>query len=168
KAPVDTEVAIHRIRITLTSRNVKSLEKVINRDLIRGAKEKNLKVKGPVLLRHRQTGSGKWKPRSFPIQMRLYATRALFPQVVQVIPDKPVEPSVPCLVGRDGKPLMRNGVLEGHPSEDELFEEDDLDMSLLPQNVKITTSLLPLSHILNVCGPNANSRLHGFLFVRSF
>ena len=27
KAPVETEVAIHRIRITLTSRNVKSLEK---------------------------------------------------------------------------------------------------------------------------------------------
>ncbi|KAM9337730.1 LOW QUALITY PROTEIN: small ribosomal subunit protein uS10 [Symphorus nematophorus] len=47
KAPVETEVAIHRIRITLTSRNVKSLEKVCA-DLIRGAKEKNLKVKGPV------------------------------------------------------------------------------------------------------------------------
>uniref|UniRef100_A0AAQ4RPP0 Small ribosomal subunit protein uS10 n=1 Tax=Gasterosteus aculeatus aculeatus TaxID=481459 RepID=A0AAQ4RPP0_GASAC len=47
KAPVDTEVAIHRIRITLTSRNVKSLEKVCA-DLIRGAKEKSLKVKGPV------------------------------------------------------------------------------------------------------------------------
>ncbi|CAL8311134.1 unnamed protein product [Merluccius merluccius] len=46
KAP-ETEVAIHRIRITLTSRNVKSLEKVCA-DLIRGAKEKNLKVKGPV------------------------------------------------------------------------------------------------------------------------
>ncbi|XP_032406731.1 kinesin-like protein KIF20A [Xiphophorus hellerii] len=59
---------------------------------------------------------------------------AIAKQVVQVIPNKPAEPSVPCLVGRDGKPLMRNGVLEGHPSEDELFEEDDLDMSLLPQN----------------------------------
>ncbi|XP_017270475.1 40S ribosomal protein S20 [Kryptolebias marmoratus] len=47
KAPVETEVAIHRIRITLTSRNVKSLEKVCA-DLIRGAKDKNLKVKGPV------------------------------------------------------------------------------------------------------------------------
>uniref|UniRef100_A0A8C5PGU3 Small ribosomal subunit protein uS10 domain-containing protein n=1 Tax=Leptobrachium leishanense TaxID=445787 RepID=A0A8C5PGU3_9ANUR len=46
KAPVDQEVAIHRIRITLTSRNVKSLEKVCA-DLIRGAKEKNLKVKVP-------------------------------------------------------------------------------------------------------------------------
>ncbi|XP_006889520.1 PREDICTED: 40S ribosomal protein S20-like [Elephantulus edwardii] len=47
KTSVEPEVAIHRIRITLTSRNVKSLEKVCA-DLIRGAKEKNLKVKGPV------------------------------------------------------------------------------------------------------------------------
>ncbi|XP_034274506.1 small ribosomal subunit protein uS10-like [Pantherophis guttatus] len=45
KAPVEQEVAIYQIRITLTSRNVKSLEKVCA-DLIRGAKEKNLKVKG--------------------------------------------------------------------------------------------------------------------------
>ncbi|XP_043843547.1 40S ribosomal protein S20-like [Dromiciops gliroides] len=44
---VEPEVAIHQIRITLTSCNVKSLEKVCA-DLIRGAKEKNLKVKGPV------------------------------------------------------------------------------------------------------------------------
>merc|ERR1719402_1199369 len=44
---VEEEVQVHRIRITLTSRNVKSLEKVCG-DLIRGAKEKELKVKGPV------------------------------------------------------------------------------------------------------------------------
>eukprot|EP00178_Gracilaria_changii_P015377 TRINITY_DN4303_c0_g1_i1.p1 TRINITY_DN4303_c0_g1~~TRINITY_DN4303_c0_g1_i1.p1 ORF type:complete len:121 (+),score=18.23 TRINITY_DN4303_c0_g1_i1:54-416(+) len=37
----------YRIRITLTSRNVKALEKVSS-DLIRGAKEQNLKVQGPV------------------------------------------------------------------------------------------------------------------------
>uniref|UniRef100_A0A8D2AWL7 Small ribosomal subunit protein uS10 domain-containing protein n=1 Tax=Sciurus vulgaris TaxID=55149 RepID=A0A8D2AWL7_SCIVU len=47
KTPVEPEVAIHRIRITLTSCNVKSLQKVCA-DLIRGAKEKNLRVKGPV------------------------------------------------------------------------------------------------------------------------
>ena len=41
------EQVIHRIRITLTSRNVKSLEKVCS-DLIKGAKDKELKVKGPV------------------------------------------------------------------------------------------------------------------------
>ncbi|KAB0389939.1 hypothetical protein E2I00_000303 [Balaenoptera physalus] len=47
KTPMEPEVAIHQIRITLNSRNVKSLKKVCA-DLIRGAKEKNLKVKGPV------------------------------------------------------------------------------------------------------------------------
>uniref|UniRef100_A0A8C8YC59 Small ribosomal subunit protein uS10 domain-containing protein n=1 Tax=Prolemur simus TaxID=1328070 RepID=A0A8C8YC59_PROSS len=46
KIPLEPEVAIHRIRITLTSGKVKSLEKVCA-DLIKGAKEKNLKVKGP-------------------------------------------------------------------------------------------------------------------------
>ncbi|EFJ49360.1 hypothetical protein VOLCADRAFT_109739 [Volvox carteri f. nagariensis] len=38
---------IHRIRITLTSKDVKNLEKV-SADLIKGAKDKQLKVKGPV------------------------------------------------------------------------------------------------------------------------
>ena len=47
KTPVGPEVAIHQIRITLISHNVKSLEKVCA-DLIRGSKEKNLKAKGPV------------------------------------------------------------------------------------------------------------------------
>ncbi|GMH32256.1 hypothetical protein BSKO_00090 [Bryopsis sp. KO-2023] len=41
------ELQAHRIRITLTSRNYKNLEKVCT-DLIKGAKEKDLKVKGPV------------------------------------------------------------------------------------------------------------------------
>ncbi|XP_006839650.1 PREDICTED: 40S ribosomal protein S20-like [Chrysochloris asiatica] len=49
KMPVEPEVAIHRIRITLTSHNVKSLEKVCA-DLIRDAKDKNLRVKGPVMM----------------------------------------------------------------------------------------------------------------------
>lgn len=47
KTPMELEVVIHRIRITLTSRNVKYLENVCA-DLTRGAKEKNLKVKGTV------------------------------------------------------------------------------------------------------------------------
>ncbi|KAJ1553585.1 40S ribosomal protein S20 [Cladochytrium tenue] len=38
---------IHRIRITLTSRNVANLEKVCS-DLVSRAKDKQLKVKGPV------------------------------------------------------------------------------------------------------------------------
>uniref|UniRef100_A0A6N2MXW9 Small ribosomal subunit protein uS10 domain-containing protein n=1 Tax=Salix viminalis TaxID=40686 RepID=A0A6N2MXW9_SALVM len=37
---------IHRIRITLSSKNIKNLEKVCA-DLIRGAKDKSLRVKGP-------------------------------------------------------------------------------------------------------------------------
>ena len=43
----DRERRGQRIRITLTSKNVANLEKVCA-DLIRGAKEKRLKVKGPV------------------------------------------------------------------------------------------------------------------------
>merc|ERR1712018_573701 len=45
--PAAEEGPIHRIRITLTSKNVKSLEKGCA-DLIKGAKDKELKVKGPV------------------------------------------------------------------------------------------------------------------------
>ena len=47
KIPVEPEVAIHWIRITLTSHSLKSLEKECAY-LIRGVKEKNLKVKGPL------------------------------------------------------------------------------------------------------------------------
>uniref|UniRef100_A0A8D0BSV5 Small ribosomal subunit protein uS10 domain-containing protein n=1 Tax=Salvator merianae TaxID=96440 RepID=A0A8D0BSV5_SALMN len=49
KTLVEQEVPIHRIGITLTSQKVKSLETVCA-DLIRGAKEASLKVKGPVHL----------------------------------------------------------------------------------------------------------------------
>jgi len=44
-----TEAPIHRIRITLTSRKPKALEKVCD-DLIRGARQKRLKHSGPVRL----------------------------------------------------------------------------------------------------------------------
>merc|ERR1712006_76790 len=44
---MDEEARIHKIRIYLTSRNVKSLEKVCA-DLIKGAKDKRLLCKGPV------------------------------------------------------------------------------------------------------------------------
>ncbi|KAH8418713.1 hypothetical protein KR009_012036 [Drosophila setifemur] len=53
-APKDIEnphgvdsASVHRIRITLTSRNVRSLENVC-RDLINGAKNQDMRVKGPV------------------------------------------------------------------------------------------------------------------------
>merc|ERR1719203_1074658 len=45
----DSDAPIHRIRITLTSRKVKALEKVCE-DLIRGAKQKRLRHSGPVRL----------------------------------------------------------------------------------------------------------------------
>lgn len=45
--PGQETAPIHRIRITLTSRNVRSLEKVCT-DLIQGAKKQKLRVKGPV------------------------------------------------------------------------------------------------------------------------
>nr|QBH73567.1 40S ribosomal protein S20 [Carausius morosus] len=45
--PATEAQTIHRIRITLTSRTVRSLEKVCA-DLINGAKKQNLRVKGPV------------------------------------------------------------------------------------------------------------------------
>ncbi|CAI9774086.1 unnamed protein product [Fraxinus pennsylvanica] len=43
----DPQEQIHKIRITLSSKNVKNLEKVCA-DLVRGAKDKMLRVKGPV------------------------------------------------------------------------------------------------------------------------
>ncbi|GFP92198.1 40S ribosomal protein s20-2 [Phtheirospermum japonicum] len=43
----EPQEAVHRIRITLSSKNVKNLEKVCA-DLVRGAGEKTLRVKGPV------------------------------------------------------------------------------------------------------------------------
>lgn len=60
-----------------------------------------------------------------------------------MIPDKHLESLAPCLVGHDGKPLVRNGAmdsqaLESYLSEDELLdEEDEADMSLLPQTVRL-------------------------------
>uniref|UniRef100_A0A3Q1C690 Kinesin motor domain-containing protein n=1 Tax=Amphiprion ocellaris TaxID=80972 RepID=A0A3Q1C690_AMPOC len=65
---------------------------------------------------------------------------AVAKQVVQVIPDKPLESLSACVVGRDGKPLVRNGVidseaLESFLSEEELLDdEDEADTSVLPQS----------------------------------
>ncbi|XP_068438337.1 kinesin-like protein KIF20A [Clinocottus analis] len=64
---------------------------------------------------------------------------AVAKQVMQVIPDKPRESLAPCLVGRDGRPLRNGRIdsqdLESDLSEDELLdEEDEANMSLLPQN----------------------------------
>merc|ERR1711874_413347 len=75
---MDDGAPIHRIRITLTSGNVKSLEKVCS-ELVRGAKEKQLKVKGPVrmptnVLRHttRKTPCGEGSKTWDRFQMRIH------------------------------------------------------------------------------------------------
>ncbi|XP_034491443.2 small ribosomal subunit protein uS10-like [Marmota flaviventris] len=77
KAPVE-QIVIHYIRIILTSRNVKSLDKVYA-DLIRGIKEKNLKVKGPVCMptktlriTKRKTSCGEGSKTWDPFQMRIH------------------------------------------------------------------------------------------------
>ncbi|TKC43996.1 hypothetical protein EI555_013881 [Monodon monoceros] len=68
KTPVEAEVAIHGMRITLTSRSVQSLEKVCA-DLIRSAKEKNLKMKGPTT---RKTPCGEGSKTCDRFQMRIH------------------------------------------------------------------------------------------------
>ncbi|XP_066536594.1 kinesin-like protein KIF20A isoform X2 [Hoplias malabaricus] len=64
---------------------------------------------------------------------------ALAKEVLQVIPPRSIESLAPRLIGRDGKPLLRNGVIDSQAvddylSEDELLDVDeDPDMSILPQ-----------------------------------
>lgn len=64
-----------------------------------------------------------------------------------MLPEKPQDCLAPCLVGRDGKPLVRKGLiasqaLESSLSEEELLDEqEETDMSLLPQNVSQRPSL---------------------------
>merc|ERR1712088_459077 len=65
------EQVIHRIRITLTSRTVKSLEKGCA-DLIQGAKEKELKVKGPVRMTTRKTPCGEGSKTWDRFQLRIH------------------------------------------------------------------------------------------------
>lgn len=68
--------------------------------------------------------------------------------MVQVIPDKHLESLAPCLVGHDGKPLVRNGmidnqILESYLSEEELIDgEDEADVSLMPQNVQLLLHIM--------------------------
>ncbi|EFB25234.1 hypothetical protein PANDA_004569, partial [Ailuropoda melanoleuca] len=78
KTPMETEIAIPRIRITLTSRNVKHLVKVCA-DLIKGTKEKNLKVKGavqmptkPLRITTRKTPCGEGSKTWDCFQMRIH------------------------------------------------------------------------------------------------
>mmetsp|Transcript_10270 Transcript_10270/g.15460 ORF Transcript_10270/g.15460 Transcript_10270/m.15460 type:complete len:121 (-) Transcript_10270:877-1239(-) len=97
------ESHIHRIRITLTSRNVKNLEKVCS-DLKRGAVEKKLKVMGPVrmptkILRHttRKTpcgeGSKTWDRYEMRIHKRLIDLHSPA-EIVKQITSISIEPGV--------------------------------------------------------------------------
>eukprot|EP00894_Picocystis_sp_ML_P001846 jgi/Pico_ML_1/52363/g3075.t1 len=94
---------IHRIRITLTSKSVKNLEKVCA-DLIRGAKEKGLRVKGPVRMPTKTLrvttrkspcgeGTNTWDRFELRIHKRLID---LFspPEVVKQITSISIEPGV--------------------------------------------------------------------------
>ena len=94
---------VHRIRITLTSRNVKNLEKVC-KDLINGAKTKQLKAKGPVRLptkilhittRKSPCGNGTatWDRFEMRIHKRLIDLHSA-PEVVKQITSISIEPGV--------------------------------------------------------------------------
>ncbi|NXW33303.1 RS20 protein, partial [Phaetusa simplex] len=96
KAPVEQEVAIHRIRITLTSRNVKSLEKG---DLLRAS------TKYPVLMIFLQTlrittrktpcgeGSKTWDRFQMRIHKRLIDLHSPS-EIVKQITSISIEPGV--------------------------------------------------------------------------
>lgn len=95
---VEEQAQIHRIRITLTSTNVRSLEKVCS-DLIKGAKEKELKVKGPVRMPTRKLrittrktpcgeGSKTWDHYQMRIHKRvidLHSPSEVVKQIVSVL-----------------------------------------------------------------------------------
>ena len=75
---------IHKIRITLTSRNVKSLEKVCQ-ELIDRAKNKELRVKGPVRLptkvlkvTTRKTPNGEGSKTWDTFEMRIHKRKSPF------------------------------------------------------------------------------------------
>ncbi|KAK2704955.1 small ribosomal subunit protein uS10-like [Artemia franciscana] len=95
--------AIHKIRITLTSRNVASLEKVCN-ELIKASKEKQLSVKGPVRMptktlriTTRKTPCGEGSKTWDRFQMRIHKRIIDFQspsEVVKQITSFSIEPGV--------------------------------------------------------------------------
>jgi len=103
KGVTEEEQRLHRIRITLTSRNVKSLEKVCA-DLIQGARDKELHVAGPVRLptktlrltvRKSPCGEGtntwdRWEMRIHKRLIDLHSPSDVVKQITSV----PIEPGV--------------------------------------------------------------------------
>jgi small subunit ribosomal protein S20e len=101
-APVEEQV-VHRIRITLTSRNVKNLEKVCA-DLKKGALDKKLHVSGPVRLPTKRLsivtrkapsgeGTNTWDKFEMRIHKRLIDLHAPS-EVVKQITSISIEPGV--------------------------------------------------------------------------
>eukprot|EP00736_Rhodelphis_marinus_P008582 Rmarinus@m.16380 len=94
---------LRRIRITLTSRNVKNLEKVCG-DLIKRSKGEDLKVKGPVRLPTKTLrittrkspcgeGTNTWDRFEMRVHKRVIDLHAA-PQVVKQITSINIEPGV--------------------------------------------------------------------------
>ncbi|CAG8673318.1 9767_t:CDS:2 [Acaulospora colombiana] len=83
-APITAK--IHKIRITLTSSNVKNLEK-FSADLINRAKDKELRVKGPVRLPTKPCGEGSktWDRYELKIHKRLIDLHSSSEIVKQIV-----------------------------------------------------------------------------------
>merc|ERR1712100_113924 len=103
KAGYEPEQTFHRIRITLTSRNVANLERVCA-ELIKGAKEYKLKVKGPVRMPTKTLrittrkspcgeGTNTWDRFEMSIHKRLIDLQAP-PEAVKQITSITIEPGV--------------------------------------------------------------------------
>lgn len=94
---------VHRIRITLTARDCKAVEKVCA-DLVRGAKDKGLKVKGPVRMPTKTLrittrkspcgeGTNTWDRFEMRVYKRLIDLHSLA-EVVKQITSISIEPGV--------------------------------------------------------------------------
>ena len=99
----DEGAAVHKIRITLTSLDLKALEKVCA-DLKRGAQEKKLKVAGPVRLPTKKLrittrkspcgeGTNTWDRFEMRIHKRLIDLHSPS-EIVKQITSIPIEPGV--------------------------------------------------------------------------
>ena len=118
----EEDVPVHRIRITLTSRNVKSLEKVCS-DLIRGAKDKELKVKGPVrmptkVLRitTRKTPCGEGSKTWDKFQMRIHKRVIDLhspSEIVKQITSINIEPGVEVNIYQQYLPFAASALCDG-------------------------------------------------------
>jgi len=103
KVVPEGEAAVHRIRITLTSKNVKNVEKVCQ-ELIAGAKKRKLKYQGPVRLPTKTLrltvrkspcgeGSKTWDRFEMRIHKRLIDLQSQA-EVVRQITSIPIDPDV--------------------------------------------------------------------------